>query len=123
MPRILIVDDSKFTRNVIKRALADTSHELCEAINGKEALDKVDQFDPDCIITDLLMPEVDGIELLTHLRSNGDDRPVCVITADIQESAREQCNSLGVSGFLNKPFKAPELLNVVDTMLCQLKGA
>jgi CheY-like chemotaxis protein len=61
-------------------------------------------------MTDLLMPEMDGITFLIHLKQNGVTCPTFVLSADIQETKRKQCIDLGVSGFLNKPLKKNELL-------------
>ena len=72
---------------------------------------------PDCILTDLLMPEMDGVSLLAALQNLGFNLPVIVLTADIQESKRKQCEELGAAGFLAKPPQSKVLLALVEKVL------
>lgn len=95
----------------IKKMLKEAGHDLIEAKNGREALEKVAVNKPDCILLDLLMPEVDGFEVLKSLRAQKSDVPVIVVSADIQESAQKQCLDLGAKIFLNKPVKEQPLGN------------
>jgi len=123
MSKILIVDDSRFTRNRIKSALADIGCEIVEAKNGQEALDLATTTSLDCILTDLLMPEMDGKEFLKRLRDSGDQTPVLIISADIQTASREECESYGISGFLNKPVDPQELKKQVSALFEQTREA
>jgi len=91
MPKILVIDDSRYTRLPIVKFLASNGFEVLEAENGLLGLDVLKKEKPDAVITDLLMPEMDGYELLERLRSDGSQVPVIVITADIQDSTREKC--------------------------------
>jgi CheY-like chemotaxis protein len=77
----------------------------------------VQQELPDCILTDLLMPEMDGVRLLVALRELGFNLPVIVLTADIQESKRKECEELGAAGFLSKPPQSKVLLALVEKVL------
>lgn len=117
MPTILVVDDARFSRKAVMAALAETGCEFVQAANGREALEQLDSVDPDIVVTDLLMPEMDGIEFLGEVRSRGDQRPVFVVSADIQDSSRTECERLGATGFLNKPFRASELVDAVNAAL------
>lgn len=123
MCKILIVDDSQFARSVLKRPLAQEGYELFEAADGTQGLTAVQQHKPDCIITDMLMPEMDGIEFLRQLRSQGCVTPVIAVTADVQESTRESFEELGVSGFLSKPVRADRLLAAVHKAMASTQGA
>ena len=114
MARVLVIDDSKFSRNLAARALREAGHEVVEACNGELGLEAVRDHTPDCVVLDLLMPVLDGPGFLQRLRGDGSDLPVVVATADIQKSSREQCEELGVSGFVNKPARAEELCPSVD---------
>ncbi len=114
MARILVVDDSAYQRNKVRRATNTTEYELCEASNGRDGLDMVTTYAPDCILLDLIMPEMDGIEVLQILRDRGEDVPVIVLTADIQESTRQQCLELGAVTFINKPLKENEILDAIN---------
>jgi CheY-like chemotaxis protein len=119
MSKILVVDDSKFSRNMTSRALREAGHEVFEAENGAVGLDAVAEFAPDCVVLDLLMPILGGLGFLRRLRSTGSDLPVIVATADIQASSRAICESLIVSGFLNKPTRAEELLPSVERAILE----
>ena len=72
---------------------------------------------PDCIILDLLMPELDGFGVLEALKQKGSKIPVIVLSADIQDSVREQCLGLGAAMMLQKPAKAPKILEALDQVL------
>lgn len=110
MRKILVVDDSLFQRKNICSVLKDAGYKTIEAENGRDGLDKALSASPDCILTDLLMPEMDGIAFMSALREKGVCRPVFVLTADIQESKRKKCLEMGVAGFLSKPLRKDDLL-------------
>lgn len=109
MSRILVVDDSITARAFCRKVLASAGHEVIEAASGRDALARIGEERPDCVVLDLLMPDMSGIELLQALDARGDRPPVVVLTADIQESVRAQVTELGVRAFINKPA-APDAL-------------
>ncbi|MCH7688776.1 MAG: response regulator, partial [Planctomycetes bacterium] len=110
----LVVDDAKFTRNRISQPLEEAGFEVIQARNGEEGLKLFEEQQPQCILTDLLMPVVDGIEFITTLRNSGSDVPIVVVTADIQKTTREKCEKLGINGFLTKPFLPEQILEQVE---------
>ena len=111
MQKVLVVDDSIFQRKNICSVLVAAGFEIIEAENGRVGLEKVASSSPNLIMTDLLMPEMDGIQFLAALRENNNTVPVFVLTSDIQENKREQCLDLGAAGFLSKPLCKAELLD------------
>lgn len=115
--KILIVDDSVFQRNRIKRVLAQYDYEILEGSDGHAALKMVAAHTPDCMLLDLLMPDMDGWEVLATLRERGIQVPVIVITADIQASTREQCLELGAVAVLTKPYSNNELRDIIGQVL------
>ena len=117
MVKILVVDDAKFTRNRVAQPLEDGGFEVIQARNGEEALKLFEEQQPQCIVTDLLMPVVDGIELIETLRKRGSDIPIIVVTADIQKTTREKCDKLGINGFLTKPFQPEQILEQVEQVV------
>lgn len=117
MTHLLIVDDSKFNRGRVCAALKDDGYELTEFSNGKQVLDYLANHSVSAILTDLLMPEMDGFEILKALKEQGIQIPVVVLSADIQESSRQICTDLGAVGFVNKPFKPHELRTAVQQAL------
>ena len=100
-----MIDDSRFSRNMVMRALREAGYEVFEAPDGIAGLEAVREHRPDCVVLDLLMPVLDGPGFLERLRSDGSRLPVVVATADIQAATRSLCEGLGISGFLNKPVR------------------
>lgn len=113
--RLLIVDDSPVMRSFVKRTLqiaGMTPRECLEASNGAEALQILDSYQPDLILTDINMPVLDGESLLKALKADPANRdiPVVVVSTDSTENRVETLLNLGASGYVKKPF-APECLS------------
>lgn len=119
MSRILHVDDSSFSRLQVGKVLKREGHTVVPADNGRSALALLREDQPDLIITDILMPEMDGIALLTALKEQGSTVPVLVATADIQKDTSENCFELGAVAVLNKPVRDHDLLAAVARALGQ----
>ena len=117
MALILITDDAAFSRRMIRKGFKNTDHQILEASNGKECLEMVDLHSPDCIILDLLMPELDGFGVLESLKEKASKIPVIVLSADIQDSIKEKCLDLGAVMKLKKPVKAEKILEAVEKVL------
>lgn len=117
MPLILVVDDSAFSRGRVLAAIKSLGHRIIEAVDGQEGLKAVDEHDPDLIISDLLMPNLDGMGLLAGMRDRQRQTPVIIVSADIQASSRALCEELGAAAFLNKPFQTLELAALVHRHL------
>ncbi len=112
--KLLIVDDSTTMRKIIMRGIRQSGFkvdEFLEAGNGKEALQMISNGGVDVVLTDINMPEMNGLELLEALRSSGEtkDIPVVMITTEGSEMVIEKAKQLGVDGFIRKPF-TPEAL-------------
>jgi len=122
MSRILVVDDSRLARRFVTTPLRNAGHEVIEAKNGQEGLATFREHTFDCIVSDLLMPVMDGPTFVGHVRGES-EIPVIVISADVQDSTRDLMNQLRVTRFLNKPFKANELLEAVSTSLEGVEAA
>lgn len=117
MALILIIDDSSFTRNRIANMVKAEGHETLEASDGRQGLEMTATHSPDCIVIDLIMPEMDGLELLEVLHNQGSKIPRIVVTADIQETVRQECLERGALAVLNKPPKKDELQNILAKAL------
>ena len=112
--KILAVDDSNLSRRrFVAEPLRKAGYEVVEAVNGEEGLAAVAQHNPDVIVSDLLMPVMDGFEFLAALQEQGNSTPVIIASADIQETSREKTEGYDAFGFINKPFKSEELLAIV----------
>lgn len=114
---VLIVDDAAFSRRMLRKYLEAEGCNVLEAINGQQALEMVQQHHPDCILTDLLMPDVNGFQLLQTLRDQGWTMPIAIITADIQDASRQRGMELGAAKFINKPAKEAEVRQTVRQLL------
>ena len=120
MAKVLIVDDSMFTRNRIIKMVEEMGHETIEAPDGQEGLDKILNEKPDIVITDLLMPKMEGTELLSAVKERKLNVPVIVVSSNIQDTVRQECLGLGASGFLSKPPNTEELQKLIEVM--SIKG-
>jgi CheY-like chemotaxis protein len=103
MKKVLVVDDSWVARLGMKKILAPFGCEVFEANDGLQALSTVTAASPDLVFLDLLMPEVDGFEVLKRLKDQGRTVPVFVLSADIQTTTVTECLELGARGCLPKP--------------------
>jgi PAS domain S-box-containing protein len=120
MATILVVDDLAANREVLVSLLSHAGHTLVEAANGEDALGYIRATPPDLLITDVLMPVMDGYELVRQLRLQPATRglPVIFYTAHYGErEARELAMTSGVSWVLTKPIEPEEALKVVDAVL------
>lgn len=119
MARILVIDDSAFTRRQLLRALRELEHDVREAKSGKEGLEVLDEYRPDYVISDLLMPEMDGFAFIEAVRKRTDDLakvPIVVLSADVQESSRNRTSELGAERFLNKPVRPDAIRAVLEEL-------
>ncbi|MEO0531056.1 MAG: response regulator [Planctomycetota bacterium] len=117
MAHLLVVDDSRLTRRIVVGALKSAGHTCVEASDGCEGLEVFQQGGFDCVMSDLLMPNMDGFEMTAAIREQDPSIPIIVASADIQESSRQRCEEIGVTRMLNKPMKGPQITEAVDEVL------
>lgn len=117
MPTILIIDDSSFQRTIIKKTLTNEQFTCIEADNGRLGLEMAEKENPDAILVDLLMPDMDRIEFLKVIQEKKISIPVLVFTSDIQDTTRDLCLKLGARSFLNKPLRQEELVPAIRKVL------
>lgn len=117
MALILVIDDSTFQRHTIRTMVESAGHQVLEARNGREGLELVGTKNPDCILMDLIMPELNGFAMLKAFQDSDSKIPVVVVTADIQQSTYQQCLELGAVAVLNKPIRPDELHKTVQRAL------
>jgi len=112
---ILIVDDCRTTRKIIASYLKGAGYNMITAANGVEAIEKLVGTKVDFVITDLNMPQMDGIELLRWIRSNATFRhlPLAILTTDQADLSRVKAISTGASAYLTKPITKELLINEV----------
>jgi CheY-like chemotaxis protein len=112
-PRLLLVEDAPFLRYAFGRLLRLHGFEVIEANDGREALECVSKYRPHLVVTDLMMPVMDGVELIEKLRADPAtaDLPVVAITADATEQAEQRAREAGAVDFITKPIDLPTLLD------------
>ncbi len=110
MAKILVIDDERAIRNTLKEILEMESHEVETAENGRIALDKAKQQQYDLIFSDIKMPEMDGMELLTALREAEIDSPVVMISGHGTIETAVECIKKGAFDFIIKPIDLNRLL-------------
>jgi len=116
MARILIVDDEQMIREVVREYALINGYEVAEASDGLEALELVEKEDFDCVILDIMMPKIDGIEALKRIRDSGDMTPVIMLTAKSEVEDRIMGLDAGADDYLAKPFAMGELLARIRSM-------
>ena len=117
MSHVLIVDDSEVARAVITHALGDEVLTIREAVHGLDALSKMEEDVPDMVITDLLMPEMDGLEFVAEAKKQYPQVPVMLVTAHGSEDAASQALHQGAAGYVPKRCMESELLPAVRRLL------
>jgi two-component system chemotaxis response regulator CheY len=116
---ILTVDDSRSIRQMVSFTLTQAGYQVVEAVDGKDALDKLTVTSVDMVITDLNMPNVNGIELITQVRKQPKYKfiPILMLTTESQDAIKQQGKAAGATGWIVKPFNATQLVDVVKKVL------
>ena len=120
-PRILIVDDEPAIRRALSRALVARDYEVEMAVNGEEALSLARSWDPDVVVLDLNLPDVDGITICRRLRA-WSEVPIIVLSVREDESDKVEALDAGAEDYLTKPFGVDELLARVRVQLRRKDG-
>ncbi len=112
---LLIVDDSASMRQMVSFTLKDAGYDVIAASNGKDALTKLDGVKISMVITDLNMPEMDGIELIKQLRNRSGFKfvPIVMLTTESQDAKKMAGKQAGASGWIVKPFKPAQLIDTI----------
>jgi len=118
MTRALVVDDAKIHRDLVRGILTeDLGFEVTEAADGKQALAAIEEQPPDLVISDLVMPEMDGFELASHVRRQHPTIPVIVMTQHGNERLAVQALEAGAASYVRKDDLAYELSKTVSRVL------
>jgi len=116
---IMTVDDSASIRQMVSFTLKQAGYNVVEAVDGQDALDKLQTATVQMIITDLNMPNLNGIELIRAVRANPAHRfvPIVILTTESQAEIKQQGKEAGATGWIVKPFKPDQLLAVIRKVL------
>jgi len=122
--KILVVDDEKHIVRLVQANLDRAGYTVVTANDGKEALQKVADENPDLVVLDVMMPYMDGFEVLQNLRRNPSTRdiPVIMLTAKAQDADVFKGWQSGVDCYLTKPFNPMELLSFVKRIFDSMDG-
>ena len=116
--KILIAEDDPIMLAYIARQLKSENYEIFSTTDGQEALEKLDSFSPDLIVTDILMPMVSGLDVIGIVRSNPLKKiPILVLSGIDEEETVLEAFSIGADDFITKPFKPQELSMRVKRLL------
>ena len=119
MHRVLVIDDEADVRLLYRVNLRHAGFEVLEADDGERGIAAALEHLPDVVVLDLMMPRVDGFDVLRALRSHEDARemPVLVLTADSRSDHHRRCYELGADDVMTKPFLPDALMRGVSRML------
>lgn len=112
--KILLVDDDPALKELLREALQGKGYTVDTAVNGREALEKIERFPPDLILLDVIMPEMDGFETLEALRAKDTDTPVIMLTGNGSIPDAIRAIRLGAEDYLEKPVPIARLLLTVE---------
>jgi two-component system, chemotaxis family, chemotaxis protein CheY len=116
---IMTADDSASVRQMVAFTLKQGGYEVVEAVDGKDALQKLSARKVDMLITDLNMPNLDGMGLMRGARALPSCKfiPIIMLTTESQESRKQEGKAAGATGWIVKPFKPEQLMAVVKKVL------
>lgn len=117
MPYVAIVDDEEPVRKALKRLLRASGLEAESFASGKDFLEASALRGPDCVLLDLHMPRMSGLQVLRALQAARRALPIVIITAHDAPETREQCLAAGAAAYLRKPFEEHELLDTITAAL------
>jgi two-component system chemotaxis response regulator CheY len=119
MRQILTVDDSASIRQMVGFTLTKAGYGVTEAVDGKEGLEKAGRQKFDLVITDLNMPQIDGIQMIAAIRKlpGYGFTPILMLTTESQAEMKDAGRKAGATGWIVKPFNADQLIAVVQKLV------
>lgn len=117
--KILVVDDSAVIRQVEQAVLAKAGYDVVSASGGREGVANMESDSFHLILTDLNMPDLDGVSLIKHARGSSKHRltPIVMVTTESKDTKKQEARSAGVTGWMVKPFTSDQLLSVVRRVI------
>jgi CheY-like chemotaxis protein len=112
--KVLLVDDEPDFLTVIRARLSKAGYDVICAHHGRDAMDKLRIKSPDVIVSDVIMPVMDGIDFYQQLKNSAETRKIPVIIMSIKEHLEQNFRAVGVDDFLAKPFEAADLIKKIQ---------
>lgn len=124
MAKVLVIDDDKDTMRILEAKLIDAGYQVMQAVDGKEGLEKARHVRPDLVLLDVMMPELDGLSVLQHMKFDSltDKIPVIIMTAK-GEKMEKLFKMEGAAAYITKPFVFSELLDAMKKSLDKDPGS
>ena len=119
MAKILVVDDEPIVQRLLQHHLERAGHEMLTAANGREAIEIANRDDPELIVMDVMMAEMDGLTALRCLKKDSETKaiPVIMITANPHYVTKQESEAAGAALFLTKPFSPTQLMNEIRRLV------
>lgn len=122
MAKILIIDDEQQVREVLKIVLMEQGHEILEADNGKKGIELFKKNSPEIVLTDVMMPEMTGLEFTRFVKEMNEDTDVIVMTGYGTEEVVIEALHAGASNYIKKPISFEDLFAIVDSILTKRRN-
>lgn len=119
MTKVLVIDDFEFIRTFCVDVFTEAGFEVIEADSGEMGLEKFKEHRPDCVVLDLLLPGIDGLEVLRQIRELNLEVPVVLMTGDDPIWAGKSFESYGANAFVNKANGSDRLLEIVEELIIE----
>ncbi|HAO22588.1 MAG TPA: hypothetical protein DCQ37_20295 [Desulfobacteraceae bacterium] len=113
MKKVLIIDDAMFTRSIHKQIVEAAGYQAIQASCGQEGLEKFNTEKPDIVMTDLLMPDMDGMEAVRKILATDPSATIFVCSADKQKYRQDEAREAGVKAFFPKPVNPEKLIETL----------
>jgi len=117
MIKILIVDDSAFTRGIHRQVIQNEGYQAVEAASGAEALDLFKKEKPDLVMMDLLMPDMDGMDVTKKILEIQPKAKIVICSTDRQKTRQAEAKQVGAVGFLTKPIDKKKMADTLRNIL------
>lgn len=114
---LMVVEDDAIARQTMEDILTEEGYEVMVANDGRDASEQLARRVPQLLLTDLEMPELNGEQLIEHVRAEHPQLPILVLTSRLVIDARREAERLGVTGYINKPIEIDTLLSAIESSL------